>query len=178
MRAVHPRTHGRRVKLPDYSPDWRVVFINYSTNTKITRIWRVKQLNFNPWVQALFKKSFLILNTLHYKYILYLHHAFFLVDIPDCFIALMHTVCGLSRFGKLEELLEKSFPLVKMPSIQPVVMQVLKHLPKASRCETLRFSSDVIFGDIVLLELTRICHVNLHSYLLTDHTVYSKKLCH
>lgn len=36
------------------------------------------------------------------------------------------------RYGKLEELLEKSFPLVKMPSIQPVVMQVLKHLPKAS----------------------------------------------
>ncbi|XP_038550966.1 negative elongation factor B-like [Micropterus salmoides] len=34
------------------------------------------------------------------------------------------------RYGKLEELLEKSFPLVKMPSIQPVVMQVLKHLPK------------------------------------------------
>ena len=38
----------------------------------------------------------------------------------------------ISRYGKLEELLEKSFPLVKMPSIQPVVMQVLKHLPKAS----------------------------------------------
>lgn len=36
------------------------------------------------------------------------------------------------RYGKLEELLEKSFPLVKMPSIQPVVMQVLKHLPKVS----------------------------------------------
>uniref|UniRef100_A0A8C8JW63 Negative elongation factor B n=1 Tax=Oncorhynchus tshawytscha TaxID=74940 RepID=A0A8C8JW63_ONCTS len=34
------------------------------------------------------------------------------------------------RYGKLKELLEKSFPLVKMPSIQPVVMQVLKHLPK------------------------------------------------
>uniref|UniRef100_A0A7N6AHW9 Negative elongation factor complex member B n=1 Tax=Anabas testudineus TaxID=64144 RepID=A0A7N6AHW9_ANATE len=34
------------------------------------------------------------------------------------------------RYRKLEELLEKSFPLVKMPSIQPVVMQVLKHLPK------------------------------------------------
>ena len=50
MRGVHPRTHGRRVKLPDYSPDWRVVFINYSTNTKITRIWRVKQLNFNPCI--------------------------------------------------------------------------------------------------------------------------------
>lgn len=38
----------------------------------------------------------------------------------------------LNRYSKLEELLEKSFPLVKMPSIQPVVMQVLKHLPKAS----------------------------------------------
>lgn len=38
----------------------------------------------------------------------------------------------INRYGKLEELLEKSFPLVKMPSIQPVVMQVLKHLPKAS----------------------------------------------
>uniref|UniRef100_A0A0E9R0A8 Uncharacterized protein n=1 Tax=Anguilla anguilla TaxID=7936 RepID=A0A0E9R0A8_ANGAN len=38
----------------------------------------------------------------------------------------------LHRYGKLEELLEKSFPLVKMPPIQPVVMQVLKHLPKAS----------------------------------------------
>lgn len=36
------------------------------------------------------------------------------------------------RYSKLEELLEKSFPLVKMPSIQPVVMQVLKHLPKVS----------------------------------------------
>uniref|UniRef100_A0A8C5FZC3 Negative elongation factor complex member B n=1 Tax=Gouania willdenowi TaxID=441366 RepID=A0A8C5FZC3_GOUWI len=34
------------------------------------------------------------------------------------------------RYKKLEELLEKSFPLVKMPSIQPVVMRVLKHLPK------------------------------------------------
>ncbi|XP_041098540.1 negative elongation factor B [Polyodon spathula] len=34
------------------------------------------------------------------------------------------------RYNKLEELLEKSFPLVKMPSIQPVVMRVMKHLPK------------------------------------------------
>lgn len=41
---------------------------------------------------------------------------------------------GLNRYSKLEELLEKSFPLVKMPSIQPVVMQVLKHLPKVSAC--------------------------------------------
>lgn len=42
----------------------------------------------------------------------------------------------INRYGKLEELLEKSFPLVKMPSIQPVVMQVLKHLPKASPFKT------------------------------------------
>lgn len=43
-------------------------------------------------------------------------------------------VIVLNRYSKLEELLEKSFPLVKMPSIQPVVMQVLKHLPKVSAC--------------------------------------------
>ncbi|MEE6504970.1 hypothetical protein FKM82_005394 [Ascaphus truei] len=34
------------------------------------------------------------------------------------------------RYRKLEELLEKCFSLVKMPSIQPVVMCVMKHLPK------------------------------------------------
>ncbi|XP_053328309.1 negative elongation factor B [Spea bombifrons] len=34
------------------------------------------------------------------------------------------------RYSKLEELLEKCFTLVKMPSIQPVVMCVMKHLPK------------------------------------------------
>ncbi|OXB80673.1 UNVERIFIED_CONTAM: hypothetical protein H355_005602 [Colinus virginianus] len=34
------------------------------------------------------------------------------------------------RYKKLEDLLEKSFSLVKMPSIQPVVMCVMKHLPK------------------------------------------------
>lgn len=37
---------------------------------------------------------------------------------------------GLSRYKKLEDLLEKSFSLVKMPSLQPVVMCVMKHLPK------------------------------------------------
>lgn len=36
------------------------------------------------------------------------------------------------RYTKLEELLEKCFALVKMPSIQPVVMCVMKHLPKVS----------------------------------------------
>uniref|UniRef100_A0A8C5Q3H3 Negative elongation factor complex member B n=1 Tax=Leptobrachium leishanense TaxID=445787 RepID=A0A8C5Q3H3_9ANUR len=34
------------------------------------------------------------------------------------------------RYRKLEELLEKCFALVKMPAIQPVVMCVMKHLPK------------------------------------------------
>ncbi|XP_063289005.1 negative elongation factor B [Pelobates fuscus] len=34
------------------------------------------------------------------------------------------------RYKKLEDLLEKCFVLVKMPSIQPVVMCVMKHLPK------------------------------------------------
>lgn len=50
---------------------------------------------------------------------------------PDAAV-LLCCVFLVNRYGKLEELLEKSFPLVKMPSIQPVVMQVLKHLPKAS----------------------------------------------
>lgn len=34
------------------------------------------------------------------------------------------------RYKKLEDLLEKSFSLVRMPSLQPVVMCVMKHLPK------------------------------------------------
>ncbi|XP_015416812.1 PREDICTED: LOW QUALITY PROTEIN: negative elongation factor B-like [Myotis davidii] len=34
------------------------------------------------------------------------------------------------RYKKLEDLLEKSFPLVKMPSLQPVVMCAMKHLPR------------------------------------------------
>lgn len=38
----------------------------------------------------------------------------------------------LPRYKKLEDLLEKSFSLVKMPSLQPVVMCVMKHLPKVS----------------------------------------------
>lgn len=46
---------------------------------------------------------------------------------------------SIYRYRKLEELLEKSFPLVKMPSIQPVVMQVLKHLPKASISTIIRY---------------------------------------
>lgn len=55
------------------------------------------------------------------------------------------------RYGKLEELLEKSFPLVKMPSIQPVVMQVLKHLPKASVCRAITDKQQYITTVCVLL---------------------------
>lgn len=44
------------------------------------------------------------------------------------------------RYHKLEELLEKSFPLVKMPSIQPVVMQVMKHLPKVRDLTAFQFA--------------------------------------
>lgn len=42
---------------------------------------------------------------------------------------------NLCRYKKLEDLLEKSFSLVKMPSLQPVVMCVMKHLPKVSTVE-------------------------------------------
>lgn len=45
-----------------------------------------------------------------------------------CFLR-HRSVC---RYKKLEDLLEKSFSLVKMPSLQPVVMCVMKHLPKVS----------------------------------------------
>lgn len=37
------------------------------------------------------------------------------------------------RYKKLEDLLEKSFSLVRMPSLQPVVMCVMKHLPKVPK---------------------------------------------
>lgn len=42
---------------------------------------------------------------------------------------------NLRRYKKLEDLLEKSFSLVKMPSLQPVVMCVMKHLPKVRAVE-------------------------------------------
>lgn len=42
---------------------------------------------------------------------------------------------NLRRYKKLEDLLEKSFSLVKMPSLQPVVMCVMKHLPKVRSVE-------------------------------------------
>lgn len=42
---------------------------------------------------------------------------------------------NLPRYKKLEDLLEKSFSLVKMPSLQPVVMCVMKHLPKVRAVE-------------------------------------------
>ncbi|MGH0177984.1 UNVERIFIED_CONTAM: hypothetical protein FKN15_076429 [Acipenser sinensis] len=54
------------------------------------------------------------------------------------------------RYNKLEELLEKSFPLVKMPSIQPVVMRVMKHLPKVVLKLTQMIGRSVKLYDMVL----------------------------
>jgi len=45
-------------------------------------------------------------------------------------VVLSFLLLPVFRYKKLEDLLEKSFSLVKMPSIQPVVMCVMKHLPK------------------------------------------------
>lgn len=49
-------------------------------------------------------------------------------------LVLCHVFSNVSfpRYKKLEDLLEKSFSLVKMPSLQPVVMCVMKHLPKVT----------------------------------------------
>lgn len=47
-----------------------------------------------------------------------------------CSTVLSFVLFHVFRYKKLEDLLEKSFSLVKMPSIQPVVMCVMKHLPK------------------------------------------------
>lgn len=48
----------------------------------------------------------------------------------SCSVVLRLVLFHVFRYKKLEDLLEKSFSLVKMPSIQPVVMCVMKHLPK------------------------------------------------
>uniref|UniRef100_S4RJZ0 Negative elongation factor complex member B n=1 Tax=Petromyzon marinus TaxID=7757 RepID=S4RJZ0_PETMA len=48
----------------------------------------------------------------------------------------------LSRNTKLEELLEKSFALVRMPSVQPVVMCLLKHIPKVPERYLKQVTSD------------------------------------
>uniref|UniRef100_A0A671YRS6 Negative elongation factor complex member B n=1 Tax=Sparus aurata TaxID=8175 RepID=A0A671YRS6_SPAAU len=64
------------------------------------------------------------------------------------------------RYGKLEELLEKSFPLVKMPSIQPVVMQVLKHLPKVPEKKLKLVMADK--------ELYKVCAVEVKRQIWQD----------
>ncbi|XP_029999812.1 negative elongation factor B [Sphaeramia orbicularis] len=64
------------------------------------------------------------------------------------------------RYGKLEELLEKSFPLVKMPSIQPVVMQVLKHLPKVPEKKLKMVMADK--------ELYKVCAVEVKRQIWQD----------
>ncbi|XP_061836474.1 negative elongation factor B [Nerophis lumbriciformis] len=64
------------------------------------------------------------------------------------------------RYGKLEELLEKSFPLVKMSSIQPVVMQVLKHLPKVPEKKLKMVMADK--------ELYKVCAVEVKRQIWQD----------
>ncbi|XP_076126586.1 negative elongation factor B [Alosa pseudoharengus] len=64
------------------------------------------------------------------------------------------------RYSKLEELLEKSFPLVKMPSIQPVVMQVLKHLPKVPEKKLKQVMADK--------ELYKVCAVEVKRQIWQD----------
>uniref|UniRef100_A0A8C6P3B7 Negative elongation factor complex member B n=1 Tax=Nothobranchius furzeri TaxID=105023 RepID=A0A8C6P3B7_NOTFU len=64
------------------------------------------------------------------------------------------------RYVKLEELLEKSFPLVKMPSIQPVVMQVLKHLPKVPEKKLKLVMADK--------ELYKVCAVQVKRQIWQD----------
>uniref|UniRef100_A0A8C9T4L6 Negative elongation factor complex member B n=1 Tax=Scleropages formosus TaxID=113540 RepID=A0A8C9T4L6_SCLFO len=64
------------------------------------------------------------------------------------------------RYTKLEELLEKSFPLVKMPSIQPVVMQVMKHLPKVPEKKLKQVMADK--------ELYKVCAVEVKRQIWQD----------
>uniref|UniRef100_A0AAY4EKM6 Negative elongation factor B n=1 Tax=Denticeps clupeoides TaxID=299321 RepID=A0AAY4EKM6_9TELE len=64
------------------------------------------------------------------------------------------------RYNKLEELLEKSFPLVKMPSIQPVVMQVMKHLPKVPEKKLKQVMADK--------ELYKVCAVEVKRQIWQD----------
>uniref|UniRef100_A0A8C2KGX1 Negative elongation factor complex member B n=1 Tax=Cyprinus carpio TaxID=7962 RepID=A0A8C2KGX1_CYPCA len=64
------------------------------------------------------------------------------------------------RYIKLEELLEKSFPLVKMPSIQPIVMQVLKHLPKVPEKKLKQVMADK--------ELYKVCAVEVKRQIWQD----------
>ncbi|XP_039598570.1 negative elongation factor B isoform X2 [Polypterus senegalus] len=64
------------------------------------------------------------------------------------------------RYTKLEELLEKSFPLVKMPSIQPVVMRVMKHLPKVPEKKLKLVMADK--------DLYRVCDVEVKRQIWQD----------
>uniref|UniRef100_A0A8C8JMM7 Negative elongation factor complex member B n=1 Tax=Oncorhynchus tshawytscha TaxID=74940 RepID=A0A8C8JMM7_ONCTS len=53
------------------------------------------------------------------------------------------------RYGKLEELLEKSFPLVKMPSIQPVVISFLFIVCAVEVKRQIWQDNQALFGDEV-----------------------------
>lgn len=67
-------------------------------------------------------------------------------------------VLAHSRYKKLEDLLEKSFPLVKMPSIQPVVMCVMKHLPKVG-------NAMAAISSLLLLYFTQCCLCSAQAHL-------------
>uniref|UniRef100_A0A8C4QQZ5 Negative elongation factor complex member B n=1 Tax=Eptatretus burgeri TaxID=7764 RepID=A0A8C4QQZ5_EPTBU len=62
---------------------------------------------------------------------------------------------GKARDNKLEELLEKSYPLVKMPAIQPVVMHVMKHLPKVPEKYLKHVTSDPALYGVCATEVKR-----------------------
>lgn len=67
---------------------------------------------------------------------------------------------SFSRSKKLEDLLEKSFSLVKMPSLQPVVMCVMKHLPKVPEKKLKLVTADK--------ELYRACAVEVKRQIWQD----------
>uniref|UniRef100_A0A8C9L8T6 Negative elongation factor B n=1 Tax=Pavo cristatus TaxID=9049 RepID=A0A8C9L8T6_PAVCR len=68
------------------------------------------------------------------------------------------------RYKKLEDLLEKSFSLVKMPSIQPVVMCVMKHLPKVKLLLRLTCSVVSMVVCSVVQKLTQMIGKNVKLY--------------
>lgn len=80
---------------------------------------------------------------------------------------------NLPRYKKLEDLLEKSFSLVKMPSLQPVVMCVMKHLPKVravgvspprEASEPVIRAAGLVFPQLVEVGLSAWCRQALSSW--------------
>lgn len=63
---------------------------------------------------------------------------------------------------KLKELLEQSFPFIQVSELRPVVMAVLKHLPKASEEYLEQLASDPILYDECAIEVKRQIWVKHH----------------